>query len=328
MSRKTENSIVVAICAATGNQGKEVIRRFNEINNDAQINGTKIFECRALTRNASSEEAKKLGKNPHVTVAETDYSSVESLRKVLKNVDALYLNYALVKNEAEIEKLIIDVAIESEVKHIVYASTVSQKNHGVPHWASCSKTEQHLEEYLSKTQQDGHDFKYHLIKLAHFNENILPGSYFPPKKGKLTYPWRSNARFATSSLRDAARVACKLIVEPAKLENGGSVDALTELVTVDDIAKDISKATGNEVLPTKGPWIFTKFGHWFGWQASSILSMAKYIDAHGFVDGINFNEMTDFLEEEIKAGEPLETVGMFAYRHFGKKIIWSQTDRE
>ena len=42
----------------------------------------------------------------------------ESLRSVLQNVDALYLNYALAKNQADIEKSIIDVAIESRVFRI------------------------------------------------------------------------------------------------------------------------------------------------------------------------------------------------------------------
>lgn len=317
MSTETENTFVVAICAATGNQGKEVIQRFQEIN-ETLSKGAKKFHCVALTRNASSEKARNIGKLPNVTVAETDYLSVESLMSVLQNADALYLNYAMVENVADIEKSIIDTAIESGVKHIVYASTAGEKNQGVPHWKSSLMTDEYLEKCLSEARKHGKDFTYHLVQLAHFNENILPGSFFPPNNGKITYPWRSDAQFATSSLRDAARVACKLFVEPQKLNNGGTIDAVTELVSVDNIAKSLSKATGDKIRAKKGPWIFTTFGHWFGWEASAILTMAEYIDTHGFVKDLSLTDMADFLQEEIEAGEPLETMEIFARRHFGK----------
>ena len=202
MFGQTKNPTVVAICAATGNQGKEVIQRFQEMN-EGQIYGANIFHCKALTRNSTSAKAENLSKLPNVTVEETDYSSAESLRNALQNSDALYLNYALVENEAEIEKLIIDVAIEVGVKHIIYASTAGKKNQGVPHWTSSRKTDEYLEECLSKAREEGKDFTYHLVQLGHFNENILPGSYFPPKNGKISYPWRGDVQFATSSLRDA-----------------------------------------------------------------------------------------------------------------------------
>jgi hypothetical protein len=39
------------------------------------------------------------------------------------------------------------------------------------------------------------------------NENMLPGSYFPKHNGELTYPWRNDARFPTSSLMFAKLVS-------------------------------------------------------------------------------------------------------------------------
>jgi nucleoside-diphosphate-sugar epimerase len=310
-------NITVAICAATGNQGREVIKRFQEIN-EAKTFKNKVFQSKALTRSASSNAAIDLSKMPNVTVAETNYSSIESLKNVLEGVDALYLNYAMVENEAEIETSIVDAAIESGVKHIIYASTSGcGRDHGVPHWTSSYKTEEYLKECHSKCteKKEGEDFKYHFVRLGHFNENILPGSYFPPQNGKITYPWGSDIRVATSSLRDIARVACKLFTEPWRLDNGSSIDALTEFFTPNDIAKCVSNAKGEAIIAAKGPWIFTTFGHWFGWEASTVLSMAKYIDANEFVEGLSITDMHDFLQNEIEA-EPLETIESFARRHF------------
>lgn len=313
--------VTVAICAATGNQGHEIIKRFREINKE-QIYGTnKGFHIKALTRNASSSDvAASLSQStPNLTVVETVYSSKKSLENALRDVDALFLNYAIVQNEAEIEKLIIDVAIESGVKHIIYASTCETKDqHGVPHWESSRKTNEYLRECLAAKQKEGwtnEDFCFHLLQLPHFNENILPGSYFPPKNGAITYPWRSNAQFATCSLRDAARVACKLFADPTLLANGASIGAITEFVTVEKIASAVSEACGETIRPAKGPWIFTTFGHWFGWEASSILIMAEYIDKYEFTEDMSSVKMSEFLKEEIKT-EPLETMAKFALRNF------------
>ena len=312
--------VTVAICAATGNQGKEIIKRFREIN-EMQIYGAgKNFYIKTLTRNASSDAALKLSQNtPNLTVIETVYSSRESLENALRGVDALFLNYALVKNEAEIEKLIIDVAIKTGVRHIIYSTVAACENdYGVPHWESSRQTNEYLRECLAAKQSEGcpdDAFRFHLVQLAHFNENILPGSYFPPKNGSITYPWRSDAQFATSSLRDAARVACKLFTDPTLLANGAAICAITEFVTVNKIASAVSDARGETIRPAKGPWVFTTFGHCFGWEASSILHMSKHIDKYEFMEGVSTVEMGKFLREEIKT-EPLETMTQFAKRHF------------
>ncbi len=310
MGTTDDNIYTVAICAATGSQGKEVIRRFKEIN-ESKSDEANIFHLKALTRNRSSSSAQNLAEIPNVTIAETDYSS-ESLKSIFIGVDALYLNYAMVENEAEIESTIIDAALESGVQHIIYASTVGCENdHGVPHWTSSYKTE----EYLKKCYNERGDFKYHFSRLAHFNENILPGSYFPPKNGKITCPTNVDAICATASLRDAARVACKLFSEPSRLPNGSSINVVTEEVSYKQIAAAVSKAKGETIVAERGPWIFTTFGHWFGWEANSILCMAKYLNANKCT-GFEMDTLRNLLKEEIEAGEPLETIEKFAERHF------------
>jgi hypothetical protein len=76
---------------------------------------------------------------------------------------------------------------------------------------------------------------------------------------------------------------------------------VTEYVTTEQIAAEISKSEGKFMKAAKGPWIFTTFGHYFGWEASTVLSMAKYIDANELLD-MNFDPMLNLLKEEIDVG--------------------------
>ena len=335
----TTGVTTVAVCCATGNQGKEMIQRFDEIN-EAQIYGAKnAFHIKALTRNVSSNAAISLvsnAPNTNLTLAEVDYLSHESLKLALEGADALYLNYAMVENEAEVEKTIIHAAIDAGVKHIVFASHINcEKDHDVPHWESSRKTNEYLQECLMKAQAKQKfytDFRFHLVRLGAFNENVLPGSYFPPKGGKMTFAWRADARVATTSLRDVARVAYKIFAQPLKLENCASINVATEFVTPNDWAAAISKANNENITAVQGPWIFLTFGHYFGWEANSILTMSEYIDKHEFINDINPTEVLTFLQEEIDI-EPLETVKAFAKRHFfssddedkeGKASVWKK----
>ena len=315
--KKVKPEQTIAICVATGQQGKEVIQRFKEIN-EAHTYGQRVFHMKALTRNTSSKSAMSLSQIPNVTVVEVNYESSESLTDAFQGVDALFLNYVMCENEAEVEKSIIDAALLCGVSHIVYASHADcEGDHGVPHWESSRKINEYLHECLSR-KNTGQDFKYHLLRLTHFNENFSPKGYFPPKNGVIACPFRPDVRFATHSLRDVARVTCKLFAEPWKLGNGSSIHVSTELVTYDAIAKVVSKAKGEDVSAIKAPWVFTTFGHWFGWEASSILHMANYLDENEFVlDESSLGETAAFLgSEEIKT-EPLETIEMFANRIYG-----------
>ncbi|KAL3928664.1 MAG: hypothetical protein SGARI_004970 [Bacillariaceae sp.] len=156
-----------------------------------------------------------------------------------------------------------------------------------------------------------------MVRYAHCNENMQ--SFFAPKKGWMAFPWDPSVEIHTASVRDGARVACKMFCEPDLLDYGEAIDIVSDFMSPNKMAEYITNTTGTTTKAYKGPWIFIKFGHWFGYEASSILTMGKRIETHwkkeGYLTPLK-HDITEFLADEIKE-EPLETVEAFVERSFG-----------
>ena len=329
MEEDLDDVYTVAVCTSTGRQGREVVKRLKEITPHT----ANRFHVIGLTRkhivhgNSSSSSSDGAAEQlPSMDFADeyvqTNYTT-ESLKDIFTthDINALFLNYVAVKDQTKIEAGIIDAAVQTNVKHIIYSSIVGcDTNTGIGHYESSYNTEL----YLKKVEQQRNDLTVHFVRLGpHYNENILQqgsssSSYnfgVPNfKKKKIQYPWDSHVPFPTSSLRDVGRVVGKLFVDPSL--GPQSIDAVTEVTTANDIAHALTLATNTTIRATKGPWVLLKFGKLFGWQAKSILQMSKYID--GGLDGynVNLNDMKYFLMDELK-DEPLESIEKFALRHYG-----------
>lgn len=228
------------------------------------------------------------------------------------------MNYLIGPDETEVERTIVDTALESGVKHIVYASSVGcrDEDHGVPHWTASYETE----EYIKKCHQDrssdassSSEFLYHFIRLPHFNENFLPGSYNAPSNGQIFYPFSSEVDIPTTCARDIARTSCKILAMPNKLANGDHIDVVSEVTSVKKIAAALSETMGEKIEPVQGPWVFLTFGHCFGFEPGSIVKMGKFVESTG--PTYDCEKLKEFLKEEISV-EPLETVEKFVERNF------------
>ena len=64
------------------------------------------------------------------------------------------------------------------------------------------------------------------------------------------------------SIRDIARVACKVIIEQSSKSE--SEDLLMWLQNL-PLLTILCEYTGDNVRTSKVSWIFTTFGHWFVW---------------------------------------------------------------
>jgi NmrA-like family len=332
INTSTKPVLTVAVCTVTGNQGREIAQRFHKMNQAASA-GNQKYHVRGLTRDKTSKRAAKLVEKTGpqtLSLVDVDYWSKESLRAALKGADALYINSTMSKDEAKQYEQIIDVAVdEVGIQHLIYSSTVEcQKDHGVPHWETSQHTEMYLQQKYQECKGTAKQFGYHLVRFSNCNENML--TYFAPKNGYMAFPYDPSVGGHTASVKDGARVACRLFAQPNSLpmDGTGIVNVATEYRTANDWAAAVTKAKAGEtdcfgkakkpIRAYKGPWIFVKFGHNFGWEPSSILTMGAYLEKYWSESYISTGtSIHEYLKEEIQAGEPLETIEEFATRHFG-----------
>lgn len=191
-----------------------------------------------------------------MTVVRTDYS-MESMSEILKGADALHLNSAMVPDEAKSKRRLL-------MQHSKRKSSTSSTHR------PCLVIQRPWCSSLDFLIQDGRvpsqvcQSSKHRLRIPLNTSCPLQGKY----SSRILLPthrrgdWiKTDAPFHASSLRDAARVTCKLFAEPWKLKNGAYQDAATEVITVDKTAAALCAArNGEPVEAVRGPWIFVTFG--------------------------------------------------------------------
>ncbi len=57
------------------------------------------------------------------------------------------------------------------IRHMIYSSSAEcQIDHGIPHWETSWKI---TEQYLQTSLEDDSAFRYHVLRHAHCNKNIV-----------------------------------------------------------------------------------------------------------------------------------------------------------
>jgi uncharacterized protein YbjT (DUF2867 family) len=128
----------ILVTGATGQQGGSLARLLLQ----------KKHKVYALTRNAQSASAKDL-RNKGANIVKGDLDDSDSLKHVVKDVESVFLMGAPFEDGTEGEtrrgKLMVDIAKENKVEHLVYSSVANaDKNTGIPHFESKYKVEQHI----------------------------------------------------------------------------------------------------------------------------------------------------------------------------------------
>lgn len=122
-------SKLITVFGATGAQGSSVIRSL-------QDNASKAFSLRGITRNPSSEAAKKLS-TLGVEVVQADGWDKKSLFAAFRGSwgvfvntnsdDAVFENPEEKRTEVDLGKIIVDAAAEAGVEVFVYSASYSRK---------------------------------------------------------------------------------------------------------------------------------------------------------------------------------------------------------
>ncbi|WRT70446.1 uncharacterized protein IL334_007444 [Kwoniella shivajii] len=153
----------ILVVGATGKQGGKAI---------STLLGQSNLSLRFLTRNPSSESAKKLVEKG-VTAVQGDLNDIEALDKALAGVDRAFLvTDAMAGEEKEAEQGInfVNAAKKAGVEHIVFSSVCAADTaKNVPHFRSKAKVESSLK---------ASGLSYTILRPAAFMDNFPVNSGF------------------------------------------------------------------------------------------------------------------------------------------------------
>jgi uncharacterized protein YbjT (DUF2867 family)/predicted SnoaL-like aldol condensation-catalyzing enzyme len=261
---------MILITGASGNAGRAVLDEMTKA-------GAAV---RALYRGEQDAARAPAG----VPAAIADFADKTSLRTALAGVDVVFLVCSPIPELVELESNVIDVALETGVRHIVLNSALGAGDYpkSFPSWHRVVE---------DKLKASG--LGYTIFRPNSFHQNIL--AYLAPsiRAQGAFFSSVGHARYSYLDLRDIAAVVAKALLAPA--EHAGRIYELNgpEAVTNTELAARISKAAGRTVTCVDIPESAQRqamLGMGMPeWQADALLDLQRYYS------GGQGGEVTDVL---------------------------------
>lgn len=234
------NRPTIAVIGATSKQGGSIVRSLIK---------TGRYNVRALTRNGTSADAKKLEKlGAEIFVG--DSSKKEDLRKAFQGVQGVFAMTPVMppaeeEREQQLGKLFADVAVEKGVKHLVWSSlenveTITNGKLKVPHFTAKAKAQEYIEGLKA-------DITVTSVILAFFYTNVI--EYYVPQKdsdGTLTFslPCDGNLKYPFLDPTTAAGpIVLEIFDHPEKYSNK-SVPIVSDIISPNEMIQQFTKVTG------------------------------------------------------------------------------------
>ena len=242
-------SKVLAVFGATGQQGGAVI---DYVLNDAEL--SQVYKIRAITRDPSSKNAKRLGEK--VEVVQADVSDRASLETALTGTHTIFAMNAPAfgPNALEIEynsvKTIADVAVEKNVQFIIFSTLPSVKEMSggkytkITPFDAKAKAEQYIR---------GLPIKSAFYSPAFFMENFQhPNFQAPQKAPDGTWVMARHMSPKTQlhyidAVGDTGKFVGAILAEPDKFE-GKTFCAASGLYSWEEVAAIMSEVGGKTIV--------------------------------------------------------------------------------
>ena len=192
------NKRKILVTGATGQQGGALARLLLQ----------KKHEVYALIRSTKSESPKAQNlRNQGAKVVEGDLDKPDSLEQAMNGIDSVFLmgTWIEVGTEGETRrgKMMVDIAKEKNIEHIVYSSVVNaDKNTGIPHFESKYKVEQHIK---------NSGIPYTIIGPTFFMDNLLSYSLAGLQQGQVALPLSPSRILQQSAVENIAEFCCPRI---------------------------------------------------------------------------------------------------------------------
>ena len=227
------NKRKILVTGATGQQGGALARLLLQ----------KEHEVYALIRSTKSESPKAQNlRNQGAKLVEGDLDKPDSLEKATNGIDSVFLmgTWVEVGTEGEIRrgKMMVDIAKEKKIEHIVYSSVVNaDKNTGIPHFESKYKVEQHIK---------NSGIPYTIIGPTFFMDNLLSYSLAGLQQGQVALPLSPSRILQQSAVENIAEFSA-LALERRNSFIGKRIDIASDEITGEQAAKVLSNELGHKI---------------------------------------------------------------------------------
>jgi uncharacterized protein YbjT (DUF2867 family) len=227
------NKRKILVTGATGQQGGALARLLLQ----------KKHEVFALIRSTKSESPKAQNlRNQGAKLVEADLDKSDSLEQATNGIDSVFLmgTWVEVGTEGETRrgKMMVDIAKEKKVEHLVYSSVVNaDKNTGIPHFESKYKVEQHIK---------NSGIPYTIIGPTFFMDNLLSYSLAGLQQGQVALPLSPSRILQQSAVENIAEFSA-LALERRNSFIGKRIDIASDEITGEQAAKVLSNELGRKI---------------------------------------------------------------------------------
>jgi len=227
------NKRKILVTGATGQQGGALARLLLQ----------KKHEVYALIRSTKSESPKAQNlRNLGAKLVEGDLDKPDSLEQAVNGIDSVYLMGTFIEGGTEGEirrgKMMVDIAKEKKIEHIVYSSVVNaDKNTGIPHFESKYKVEQHIK---------NSGIPYTIIGPTFFMDNLLSYSLAGLQQGQVALPLSPSRILQQSAVENIAEFSA-LALERRNSFIGKRIDIASDEITGEQGAKVLSNELGHKI---------------------------------------------------------------------------------
>ena len=254
------NSKLVAVAGATGAQGGAMARRLLR----------RGHRVRALVRDQTSTAAVALA-SAGAELAPSDFDDESSLVRAMAGADAAYLMatpFVAGGTDTEIRHgtTLVDAAVRAGVDHVVYSSVAgADRGTRVPHFGS----KYVIERYLRRSGA-----LWTIVAPTEFLDMVLAPWALPGLvEGRIGVPVPGATPRQLTAVDDLAAFAGLVIEDPDRFA-GRRVEIASAVVTGDELAAALTRATGRTVEYHEAP-PSTSFGR-------DLLAMFSFMKREGY----------------------------------------------
>lgn len=230
-----ENKLIVVV-GATGRQGQSVVKSLLKSG----------YNIRALVRNP--KKVNNLLKGDNVELFEGDLKNKDSLRDLFNDAYGLFFALPFTKNSIVFGKILLDVAKESNLEHIIYSSVGGADRYSkVDHFRYKKEIENHLRK-LGKPNT--------IIRPAGFMDEFVNPKSIKFITGVLNLYLPKNKKFQLIAIQDIGKFVAIAIDNPNKYI-GKELEIAGDELTLDKVFEKIEKVKNIKMSPMKIPRFIT-----------------------------------------------------------------------